>query len=73
MRPRYILPARIKTTEAQVKETLNGFDDYYSFYSSSTVTTGFSGVAVYSKIKPNKVSCGVGSTRKKAEFTSRIR
>ena len=57
----------IKATEVQVKETLNGFDDYYSFYSSSTVTPGFSGVAIYSKIKPNKVVDSFGDGKYKEE------
>ena len=57
----------IKATEDQVKETLNGFDDYYSFYSSSTVTPGFSGVAIYSKIKPNKVVDSFGDGKYKEE------
>lgn len=55
----------IKATEDQVKETLNGFDDYYSFYSSSTVTPGFSGVAIYSKIKPNNVIDSFGDGKYK--------
>jgi len=57
----------IKATEDQIKETLNGFDDYYSFYSSSTVTPGFSGVAIYSKIKPKKVIDNFGDGKYKEE------
>ena len=57
----------IKATEDQVKETLNGFDDYHSFYSSSTLTPGFSGVAIYSKIKPKKVIDNFGDGKYKEE------
>ncbi|NYB53050.1 MAG: exodeoxyribonuclease III [Methanobacteriaceae archaeon] len=57
----------IKATKDQVKETLNGFDDYHSFYSSSTITPGFSGVAIYSKIKPNKVIRSFGDGKYQEE------
>jgi len=57
----------IKATKDQVKEVVKGFDDYYSYYSSSTVTPGFSGVAIYSKIKPNKVIDSFGDGKYKEE------
>ncbi|MCC7550821.1 MAG: exodeoxyribonuclease III [Methanobacterium sp.] len=44
-----------KATEDQLKETLKGFDDYYTYFASSTKTPGYSGVAIFTRIQPVKV------------------
>lgn len=56
-----------KATEEQINETLNGFDDYHTYFSSSTVKSGYSGVAVYSKTEPVKVIDNLGYGKYKEE------
>jgi len=54
-KPDILCVQETKANEEQLNETLKGFDDYNSFYSSSTATPGYSGVAIFSKIKPVNV------------------
>ncbi|BDZ68779.1 exodeoxyribonuclease III [Methanobacterium ferruginis] len=56
-----------KATEDQISETLNGFEDYHTYFSSSAVKSGFSGVAIYSKTEPLKVIDNLGYGKYKEE------
>ena len=44
----------------QLEEGIRNPPGYYSFFDHSKVKKGYSGVAVYSKIKPSKVEYGLG-------------
>lgn len=44
-----------KATGDQLQKTIKEMDDYYSYFSSSQGNPGFSGVAIYSKLKPLNV------------------
>lgn len=56
-----------KATGDQLRKTLKGFDDYHSYFSSSTVTPGYSGVAIYSKMEPVYVIDSFGNGKYKEE------
>lgn len=49
-----------KADEAQCHEETRIVPDYHVYFASSKVKKGYSGVAVYSKIKPNEVKLGMG-------------
>ncbi|MFC1801827.1 exodeoxyribonuclease III [Patescibacteria group bacterium] len=44
----------------QLPEELKNINRYFSYFSSSQVKKGYSGVAVYTKIEPEKVGYGMG-------------
>lgn len=56
-----------KANANQLQETVKKFDDYHAFFSSSTITSGYSGVAIYSKMEPVKVSDSFGDGKFKEE------
>lgn len=49
-----------KSHPEQLPEELKNIDGYFSYFSSSEVKKGYSGVAIYTKIKPEKVEHGMG-------------
>lgn len=49
-----------KASEDQIRKIVKGFDDYHAYFSSSTLTPGYSGVAIYSKTEPFKVTDSFG-------------
>lgn len=49
-----------KVEEAQLPEEVRAPNGYYAYFSHSKMRKGYSGVAVYSKIKPEKVEEGMG-------------
>ncbi|TET51360.1 MAG: exodeoxyribonuclease III, partial [Actinomycetota bacterium] len=51
-----------KATSKQVPAQLREVSGYYSYY-SSPIKKGYSGVAVYSRIKPGKVGYSLGVSR----------
>ena len=49
-----------KASPDQLSEGMRNPKGYHSYFSSSQVKKGYSGVALYSKIKPKKVTYGMG-------------
>ncbi|MBU4480020.1 exodeoxyribonuclease III [Patescibacteria group bacterium] len=49
-----------KAHPEQLPEDLKDIDGYFSYFSSSQLKKGYSGVAVYTKTKPEKVEYGMG-------------
>lgn len=49
-----------KLQEAQLTDEMRNIKEYASFWSHATVKKGYSGVAVYTRIKPKMVKYGVG-------------
>lgn len=47
----------------QLTSKMTDIDGYQSFFSHATVKKGYSGVAVYTRLKPQKVSHGMGISR----------
>lgn len=52
-----------KAHPEQLVSRLKEPPNYFSYFSSSEVKKGYSGVAIYSKIKPNKVEHGFGEKK----------
>ena len=52
-----------KASPDQLPEEAKNIPGYYSFFASSTVKKGYSGVAVYTKENPIKVKYGLGIKR----------
>jgi len=50
----------IKAEKEQLPEILVNHPEYHAFFNSSKTRKGYSGVAVYSKMKPKKVEYGLG-------------
>lgn len=50
-----------KATPDQLPKTVESIEGYYSFFDSSKIRKGYSGVAVYTKIKPEKIEYGLGA------------
>ena len=44
----------------QLPEEVREVDGYFSYFSSSEIKKGYSGVAIYTKVKPEKVEYGMG-------------
>ena len=49
-----------KAHKEQLPLDLLNYKEYHSYFSSSQVKKGYSGVAIYTKIKPEKVEYGIG-------------
>lgn len=52
-----------KVEPDQLTEDIRNLKGYYSYFSYSKLRKGYSGVAIYSKIKPEKVEYGIGIKR----------
>ena len=52
-----------KLQEAQLTGEMINIPGYEAYYSHSTVKKGYSGVAVYTRVKPEKVKYGIGIPR----------
>ncbi|MBP6948871.1 MAG: exodeoxyribonuclease III [Candidatus Pacebacteria bacterium] len=50
-----------KATPEQLSETIINPKGYFSCFDSSKIRKGYSGVAIYSKVKPEKIEYGLGS------------
>ncbi|MEK7582086.1 MAG: exodeoxyribonuclease III [Patescibacteria group bacterium] len=50
----------IKAEFNQIPEEIKDIKGYFSYFAPSKVKKGYSGVAVYTKIKPDKVEYGIG-------------
>lgn len=48
-----------KAREDQLPDELRNIDGYYSYFSSSKIKKGYSGVAIYGKEKPRKIEYGM--------------
>ncbi len=53
----------IKAEEAQLPDEVRTPKGYFGYFSSSKLRKGYSGVALYSKVKPDKVEYGIGIKR----------
>ncbi len=49
----------IKVDDSRLPESLKNFDGYHSYWFHAQ-KPGYSGVAIYTKVKPKKVVCGMG-------------
>ena len=49
-----------KVESEQLDEDVRNLKGYYSYFSHSKLRKGYSGVAIYSKVKPEKVEYGIG-------------
>ena len=49
-----------KAEESQLPENVRNIPGYYSYFSHSKMRKGYSGVAIYTKIKPKEVFYGMG-------------
>ncbi len=58
--PDIICMQEIKADEEQIDEGIRTPPGYHSIYNSCKIKKGYSGVAVFSKIKPKKVNTGIG-------------
>lgn len=61
LNPDILLLQETKAEKVQLPETVRAVPGYHSFFNSSQVRKGYSGTAIYSKVKPNKVTYGMGS------------
>ncbi|MCC6549611.1 MAG: exodeoxyribonuclease III [Ignavibacteriaceae bacterium] len=52
-----------KASPEQLSDELRNIDGYFSYFSSSIVRKGYSGVAIYTREKPLKVEYGYGISR----------
>lgn len=52
-----------KATPDQLSEGIISPPGYFSYFDSSKIRKGYSGVAVYTKIKPEKIEYGLGADR----------
>ena len=52
----------IKATPDQLDEKLRLIDGYFSYFNPAE-KKGYSGVAIYTKVKPKSVYCGIGIER----------
>lgn len=50
----------VKAEAEQIKDDIRNHKNYFSYFASSKVKKGYSGVAIFSKIKPEKVEYGMG-------------
>ncbi len=60
--PDIICIQETKAELEQIPEELRAHKGYHSFFESSKLKKGYSGVAIFSKIKPKKVEYGLGIT-----------
>lgn len=52
-----------KAEPTQLSEEIKNFNNYYSYFNYPKIKKGYSGVAIYTKIKPNKVEYGIGNKK----------
>jgi exodeoxyribonuclease-3 len=52
-----------KTTPEQLPENVKNIPGYYAYFNYPKEKKGYSGVAIYTKIKPNKVEYGIGNKK----------
>ena len=50
-----------KATPDQLPKNVENVEGYHSFFDSSKIRKGYSGVAVYTKEKPEKIEYGLGA------------
>ncbi|MFA9398995.1 MAG: exodeoxyribonuclease III [Clostridiaceae bacterium] len=65
-KPDILCAQETKIQESQITDEMRNLDGYYSYFSFAK-KKGYSGVLVYSKIKPNKVYHGFGEDRYEEE------
>jgi exodeoxyribonuclease-3 len=53
----------IKLQESQLTDEMKNIQGYGSYWSHATVKKGYSGVAVYARMKPNDVKYGIGESK----------
>lgn len=56
-----------KATPEQLPESVRNVSGYYSYFNYPKIKKGYSGVAIYTKIKPNEVFYGMGIKKLDAE------
>ncbi len=61
--PDIVCLQEVKAEESQIPEEFRVYKKYFSYFAHSKVKKGYSGVAIYSKIKPEKVELGIGTPR----------
>ncbi len=59
-KPDILCMQETKADPEQLAEEVRNLKGYFSYFSSSKVKKGYSGVATYTKIKPEKVEYGMG-------------
>lgn len=59
-KPDIVCLQETKASEEQLPDELRNIPGYHSYFSSSKVKKGYSGVAIYTKEKPEKVAYGMG-------------
>ncbi len=52
-----------KIQEPQLTEEMKNIEGYESYWSFSTVKKGYSGIGVYTRIKPRNVKYGIGVSK----------
>lgn len=60
LNPDILCLQEVKADPHQIPDEIRGPENYFSYFFSSTVKKGYSGVAVYTKIKPEEVIDGIG-------------
>ena len=61
--PDIVCLQEIKAEEIQLPEESRSIANYYSFFNSSKTKKGYSGVAIYIKLKPDKIEYGMDIPR----------
>lgn len=61
MSPDILAIQETKATPDQLPEKVLNPQGYFSYFDSSKIRKGYSGVAVYSKVKPEKIEYGLGA------------
>ena len=69
-KPDILCLQEIKAEKEQLDDELINIPNYFSYFNSSKTKKGYSGVAIYSKIKPTKVSTSLKSDK---EFDVEVR
>jgi len=59
-KPDVLCLQEVKAREEQLPEEIRTIDGYHAYFNSPHEKKGYSGVAIYSKEKPNKVDYGIG-------------
>ena len=58
--PEIVCLQETKAEPDQLPEEIRNIPGYFSYFSHPKIKKGYSGVAIYTKIKPNKVEYGIG-------------
>jgi len=62
LKPGILLLQETKAEQEQLPETVQNVPSYSSYFNASQTRSGYSGTALYSKIKPQQITYGMGRT-----------